>query len=126
MKPAAIGLRIHSGWGTLVAVSNGGVLEVVERRHIIIADPGISGSKQPYHYAENLEVKKAEEYIARCSTVSGQLASRAIREGRGHFTRECVREFECPTCHAAPGNPCIGVSAIVLTMVISSFRAMGI
>ena len=80
MKPAAIGLRIHSGWGTLVAVSNGGVLEVVERRHIIIADPGISGSKQPYHYAENLEVKKAEEYIARCSTVSGQLASRAIRE----------------------------------------------
>ena len=42
------------------------------------------------------------------------------------FTRECVREVECPTCHAAPGNPCIAVSAIVLTMVISSFRAMGI
>jgi len=80
MKPAAIGLRIHSGWGALVAVSNGGVLEVVERRHIIIADPAISGSKQPYHYAENLELKKAEEYIARCSTVSRQLASRDIRE----------------------------------------------
>ena len=91
MKSAAIGLRIHSGWGTLVVVSNGGVLEIVDRRHIIIADPGISGSKQPYHYAENLELKKAEEYIARCSTVSGQLASRAIREVLSHLKRHEYR-----------------------------------
>lgn len=80
MKPAAIGVRMHSGWGALVAMCNEGVLEVVDRRRIVIAEASIPGSKQPYHYAENLDLKRAEEYIARCSVASGKLASGAIRE----------------------------------------------
>ena len=80
MKRAAIGCRMHSGWGALVAVSNDGVLEVIGRRHIVVAGASIPGSKQPYHYADNLELKEAEEYLARCFTASGQLASAAIRE----------------------------------------------
>lgn len=80
MKRAAIGLRMHSGWGAVVTVFSDGVLEVVDRRRIVISDASIPGSKQPYHYAENLELKKAEEYLARCAAISGQLASSAIRE----------------------------------------------
>ena len=80
MKSVAIGLRMHSGWGAVVAVSNDGVLEVVDRRHIVIAEASIPGSKQPYHYAESLELKKAEEYLARCTAISEQLAASAIRE----------------------------------------------
>jgi hypothetical protein len=80
MKGVAIGFRIHSGWGVLVAVSNDGVLEIVDRRHIAIAEAAISGSKQPYHYAENLELKQAEEHISRCFAASQQLALSAIRE----------------------------------------------
>src|SRR5438876_75201 len=57
MKPAAIGIRTHSGWGALVAVSNSaGSVEVVERRRVVIATPGTHGAKQPYHFAENLDL----------------------------------------------------------------------
>jgi hypothetical protein len=80
MKRAAIGFRMHSGWGALVAVCNDGVIEIIGRKHIVVAEASIPGSKQPYHYADNLELKAAEEYIARCFTASGQLASVAIRE----------------------------------------------
>ena len=80
MKRAAIGLRMHSGWGAVVAVSNDGLLKVVDRKHIVVADSGFPGSKQPYHYAANLDLKQAEAYIARCSGASGQLACSAICE----------------------------------------------
>lgn len=80
MRRAALGFRMHSGWGALVAVSNDGGLEVIDRRHIVVAEASVPGSKQPYHYAENLEFKKAEEYIARCSSASMQLALAAVRE----------------------------------------------
>jgi hypothetical protein len=79
-RRAALGFRMPSGWGALVAVSNDGRLEVIERRRIAVAEANVPGSKQPYHYAENLGFKQVEEYIARCSTASGQLASAAVRE----------------------------------------------
>jgi len=59
-------------------MSNDGGLDVVERRHIVVALPSIPGSKQPYHYAEKLELKEAENYLASCSAASGQLASAAV------------------------------------------------
>lgn len=71
---------MHSGWGALVAVTNEGALEVIERRRVIVAETKLPGSKQPYHYAENLGLKKAEEHIARCTSASEQLASAGIRE----------------------------------------------
>ncbi len=80
MKRAAIGFRMHSGWGALVAVSNEGAPEIIERKHVVVADAAIRGSKQPYHYAENLGLEKAEEHILKCSTASKQLASLAIGE----------------------------------------------
>lgn len=80
MISAAIGFRMHSGWGAVVVVSKDGGLELLDRRHIIVADASIPGSKQPYHYAEKLELKEAEKHIARCSAGSLRLASGAIRE----------------------------------------------
>jgi hypothetical protein len=71
---------MHSGWGTLVAVSSDNVLEIIQRKHIVVAEANVPGSKQPYHYAENLDLKQAAEYIARCSTGAEQLASAAVRE----------------------------------------------
>jgi hypothetical protein len=91
MKPAAIGFCMHSGWGALVAVSNDRALEVIDRRHIVVAEASVPGSKQPYHHAENLELKEAEEYIARCSAASRQLASAAIYEIRSKLDRSEYR-----------------------------------
>jgi hypothetical protein len=37
MKRAAIGVRMHSGWGALVVVSNGvGTMEIIDRRRVAI------------------------------------------------------------------------------------------
>jgi len=80
MKRAAIGFRMHSGWGALVAMSNEGDFDVVDRRHIVVAQASIPGSKQPYHSAEKLQLEEAEKYLANCSAASGQLALDAIRE----------------------------------------------
>ena len=77
---AALGFRSHSGWAVLVAVAGpASSPAVIERRRIEIADPAIAGSKQPYHAAEGWPLKKAEEYLNRCTRTSNLLARRAVR-----------------------------------------------
>jgi len=64
---AALGFRAHSGWAALVVAA--GPLEgptVLDRRRIEITDPGIPGSKQPYHAAQRLSLPRAEQYLGRC------------------------------------------------------------
>lgn len=81
MNPAAIGVRMHSGWGALVAVTRiAGKLEVIDRRRIALTAPGTPGAIQPYHFAKNLELLAAEKFIADCFAASKRLAAAAIRE----------------------------------------------
>ena len=78
MKPAALGFRMHSGWGVLVAVSgDADRVEVVDRKRIVVAD-STTGAIQPYHYAASLRVQESENHIATCEVASDQLASAAI------------------------------------------------
>ena len=80
VKKVAFGLRAHSGWAALVAIA-GPVdsPEVVARRRIEIADPGIRGSKQPFHAAEPLEFPDAQAYIERCAASTQRLAREALQ-----------------------------------------------
>lgn len=81
MMRAAIGVRAHSGWAALVAVTGKpGSVQVLDRRRIVIADPQARGTKQPYHYAETLELRAAEKHLASCTAASERLALAAIRE----------------------------------------------
>jgi hypothetical protein len=81
MKRAALGVRMHSGWGVLVAVAgHPDSLEVIDRRRIVVTDPGTPGAKQPYHRAVTLGLPAAETYLAKCAAVSERLASAAIGE----------------------------------------------
>jgi hypothetical protein len=81
MKRAAIGVRMHSGWGALVAVSSSGeTVEVVERRRITVIAPGTAGAMQPYHFAKNLEVAEAEKFLGKCFAASKDLAVAALRD----------------------------------------------
>jgi hypothetical protein len=81
MKRAALGVRMHSGWGVLVAVSgDANSMEVMDRRRIVIADPKIPGAKQPYHYAASLGLPESEKYLANCAAVSERLALAAVEE----------------------------------------------
>ncbi|MFZ0736716.1 MAG: hypothetical protein WCA98_07350 [Candidatus Acidiferrales bacterium] len=79
MKRAAIGVRMHSGWGALVAVTNNaGTVEIIERRRVAVITPGTPGAKQPYHFAENLELPEAEKFLGTCFAASRRLASAAV------------------------------------------------
>lgn len=81
MKHAALGVRMHSGWGVLVAVSGEPQsLEIMDRRRIVTTEPAVPGGNQPYHYAANLKLAEAERYLANCAAVSERLAFAAIEE----------------------------------------------
>src|ERR1700729_3854491 len=86
MKRAALGVRMHSGWGVLVAVSGDpSSLELIHRRRIVITDPAIPGANQPYHHAaglgaSELGLRESEKYLASCATVSERMAFAAIED----------------------------------------------
>jgi hypothetical protein len=93
---AAMGLRVHSGWAALVVM--GGTPRaprVLDRRRIVIADPVIPGSKQPFHAAEKMKMEKAEAHIGRCKASTWKLARGAFREvldeigEKGHTVAGC-------------------------------------
>jgi hypothetical protein len=86
MKRAAIGVRMHSGWGALVAVSNSaGTVEILERRRVTLTASGTPGTNQPYHFAENLELPDAEKCIGNCFAVSKRLALAAVQDVTGEL-----------------------------------------
>lgn len=81
MKSAAIGIRVHSGWGALVALSGkNGAEEIIERRKVEIIDPKATGVIQPYHYVEEMELRAAERHLAKCATESRRLALEALQQ----------------------------------------------
>ena len=81
MKQAVIGMRVHSGWGALVAVAHGNdALQIVERCMIVIIDPQAPGAMQPYHYAEPMPLAAAEKHIAYCAAASSRLALEALTQ----------------------------------------------
>ena len=81
MKPVALGFRMHSGWGVLVAVSGeADSPALIDRRRIVVTDPATPGGKQPYHHAADLSPEKAEQHIAKCTASSESLAQDAIKQ----------------------------------------------
>lgn len=89
LKPAAIGVRMHSGWGALVAVSHSaGKIEVLERRRVVVTTLGIPGENQPYHFAEHLDLAQAEKFLADRFGITKGLALAAVKavigDLRGH------------------------------------------
>ena len=83
MQRAALGFRMHSGWGVLVAVSGDtGSVDVIDRRRIVTTDLNLPGAKQPYHYAAHrgFTLSESESYLANCAAVSESLALAAVEE----------------------------------------------
>lgn len=85
MKRAALGVRMHSGWGVLVAVAvDSDSVEVVDRRRIVVTDAATPEGTQPYHHAARLgsppDLSKAEKLLADWAAVCEQFAVAAIQE----------------------------------------------
>jgi hypothetical protein len=92
MKVAALGIRVHSGWGALVAASgHAATVEIIERRRIILTDPSIPGANQPFHMAAKMELPEAQKYLSNCAETSENLALAAI----GDVVRELhTRDYQ--------------------------------
>ena len=77
---AALGFRAHSGWAVVVAIAGSPRSpRVVDRRRVELADPDKQASKQPYHAAEGLDLKKAEEVVRRATDDAQRLARQGLR-----------------------------------------------
>jgi hypothetical protein len=81
MHRAALGIRVHSGWGALIAVSHkNNKIEILDRRRISITGSADPGARQPYHAARNLQLHEAESFIASAFAAAHTTASAALRE----------------------------------------------
>ena len=86
---AAIGLRAHSGWAAMVAITGSlNSPSVLDRRIIALHNPRVAGSKQPYHAAEPLPFKDAEKFVSRCIESTNALADDGLRAALHDLQKE--------------------------------------
>jgi hypothetical protein len=80
MTRVALGLKAHSGWAALVALSEDArSLAVVERCRLALVPPEDSPwAKAPYHAAEGLDLAEAEELVRRAVASAHAEAGRAL------------------------------------------------
>lgn len=105
MKPAAIGLNMHSGWGVLAAISSEGhSIELLHRRRIVVTDASIPGASQPYHYAAKLTAAEGELYLANCAAASERLAFLAVQDVIRNLEQRDYRVAGCAVLLAS-GRP---------------------
>ena len=111
MARAALGLRVHSGWAALVAMSGSpGSPSVADRRRIALAGPGIP--KQPYHAAESLGLEKAKELLRNSVRGSRRLARQAFRETIADLAENGHKAVACGLLLAS-GRPLPGLAAVL-------------
>ena len=72
---AALGLRAHSGWAVIVAVS--GTPAVLRRR---FETAGKNFAKQPFHAAEEMQLADAERFIRNAERDAVKMAVSAIKQ----------------------------------------------
>jgi hypothetical protein len=96
MRRAALGIRVHSGWGALIAVSfDSGAIEILDRRRISITGTTDSGASQPYHAARNLPLPEAEVFLAKSFEAAHTTASSGLREVMDVFHAQKFRLTGC-------------------------------
>jgi hypothetical protein len=84
--PAALGFRLHTGWGTLVALTGEpGRLEVLLRRRIELLPPGDSVPRFVYHKASKLLSSQAAELVQRTEVASQEAARIAVNDALDHL-----------------------------------------
>ena len=79
-KRATIGIKTHSGWAALVAVEGTfPTPKVLVRQRLDLIETD-DGANQPYHYAKQLKLAEAKEYLDRTATTSRRLAKNALQQ----------------------------------------------
>lgn len=93
---AALGFRAHSGWAALVAAA--GSLDaprILERKRVVLADPDVAWSKQPFHAAAELPFPRGETLVQAAVESTRALALEMMAanikrlSAQGHEVRAC-------------------------------------
>jgi len=103
MKPAAFGIRMHSGWGVLVTVTDS--VEVLDRRRIAVVSGDAPGGKMPFHHAEGLGLPRAQKYLA-------------------NYTAECDRQARQEIARALDDVKARGYNVTSAGLVLASGRTL--
>jgi len=85
---AAFGLRAHSGWAVMIAVSGG---SAVLRRRIEMSKGSGYRARQPYHAAEEMQLQQAEAFLQRTKKTATEMAAAAIRDAVALLASEGYR-----------------------------------
>ena len=101
MMKVAFGLKAHSGWAALVVIGKDrDEFSVLDRRRIeLVEEPW---AKQPYHAAEGLERKAANDLIKRAIDTAQRLA---LGEMKAAVKRERDRKNEVAGCSVLVTTP---------------------
>jgi hypothetical protein len=83
---AAFGVRLHTGWAALVAITGEpGRVEILLRRRIELLPAGNSVPRFIYHQAAELPASEAAELIQRAEAASQAAARIAVGDVRDHL-----------------------------------------
>jgi hypothetical protein len=97
----AFGLKAHSGWAALVVLGvTDGELEVIDRRRLELVEE--EWAKQPYHAAEQLEIKEARQVVKRGIQAAQKNAKRAVNDVLRRLEKN---EHEVVGCAILMGEP---------------------
>src|SRR5881296_1432941 len=77
---AAIGFRVKSGWATAVILGGGSSPTLLECGTVLLSDPAVPESKQPYHAALELPEKEGKTVVERLRKVVERAAARSVTE----------------------------------------------
>ena len=99
---AALGLRVHSGWAALVALSGPlATPAVLMRRRIELVDRDSPGGKQPFHAARGLPLDAAQELVGRALDGATRMASGALAAAAGELRRQGAGSIACGILQSA-------------------------
>jgi len=78
-SPCALGLAPHSGWAAAVLLQGPRrAPRVLARERLVLADPALEGSRQPFHALEALALPEAHRRLARFEAAALALATAAL------------------------------------------------
>lgn len=79
--PTALGFRVKSGWARAVSLAGpSNALRLVSCQSILLSDPEVPQSKQPYHAALELSENEGKALTARLRRVVAGAAKKSVNE----------------------------------------------
>ena len=93
---AALGLRVHSGWAALVALSGPlATPAVIARRRIELVDRDSPGGHQPFHAARGLPLGAAQDLVGHALDGATRMARGALAAAAGELRRQGAGRIAC-------------------------------